>query len=136
MVSEQDRELQTRVADRKSQLIERLVQIAGQSGRDNARSTIKARLHELAEIIRMGAIDWNNVDDITRAKLDRWLADGPIIKTATPASVSSWEDEGGAVPVVWRRLDQVTARRLRPRDWYPLHTSQKLGPFCLVERES
>lgn len=134
MVSEQDRELQTRVADHKSKLIDRLVQIAGQSGRDDARGAIKSRLHQLAEIIRLGVDDWRNIDDITRAKLTRWLEDGAIIKTGGQASLDSWEDEGGAVPVAWRRLDATTAGRLRPRDWYPLHTSQRLGPFCIIDK--
>lgn len=70
-----------RVLDRKSQLIDELVQIAGHTSGDDARRTIKTRLHQLAEIMRAGVVDgWGNIADGTKAQLDHWLDDAAQAK--------------------------------------------------------
>jgi hypothetical protein len=119
MEGQQARELQMRILDRKSVLIDELVQIAGHQSGESARRTIKAKLHQLSEIIRNGVVDgWANISDLTKDKLDHWLGDAP--EATAPSSVESWEDEGGAVPLRTPGIDdQTLEQRLddRARSW-------------------
>jgi len=70
-------DLETRVADRKRELISEIVELK-QSSRTDAPETIdrlKARLSELARILKDGVVDgWANIGDRTRSRLDDWIA--------------------------------------------------------------
>lgn len=78
-----------RVLDRKSQLIDELVQIAGHHSGDDARRTIKTRLHQLAEIVRVGVVNgWGNIAEGTKAKLEHWLDDATQAKRPTEANLA------------------------------------------------
>jgi hypothetical protein len=70
-------DLETRVTMRKEQLSAKLLELNSEQllGAAEARDKIKARLSELDHIVKAGVVDgWAHVGDVTRAKLDRWLA--------------------------------------------------------------
>jgi len=70
-------DLETRIANRKRQLIAEIVECK-RSSRSNAVETgdkLKARLSELAHIVKEGVVDgWANVGARARLKLEAWLA--------------------------------------------------------------
>ena len=70
-------DLETRIANRKQELIAELIEHKKSSrlGAAEAIDKLKARLSELAHIVKAGVVDgWANVGDGARRKLDAWLA--------------------------------------------------------------
>lgn len=71
-------DLETRVEDRKRELIAEIVEHKKNISRPHAAEAIdkaKARLSQLAHIVKQGVVDgWANVGPATRLKLDEWLA--------------------------------------------------------------
>jgi hypothetical protein len=69
-------ELETRVETRKRALIAEIVEMKQNSSRAAATQAIdraKARLSELAHIVRLGVVDgWANVKPATQVRLDEW----------------------------------------------------------------
>lgn len=69
-------ELEIRVANRKRALIAEIIEHKQNSSRDGAIVAIeraKARLSELAHIVKLGVVDgWANVGPAARLKLDEW----------------------------------------------------------------
>jgi hypothetical protein len=74
----QQPDLETRVTNRKLDLISEIIEHKKNSLRFGAAAEIdriKARLSELAGIVKTGVADgWNNVDPQARVRLDAWLA--------------------------------------------------------------
>jgi len=70
-------DLETRVANRKQELISEIVELK-KSSRIGAVETIdklKARLSDLGHIVKEGLVDgWANIGDRTRRRLDEWVA--------------------------------------------------------------
>jgi hypothetical protein len=70
-------DLETRVANRKQELISEIVELK-KGSRVDAVETIdklKARLSELAHIVNEGVVDgWANIGARTRRRLDDWTA--------------------------------------------------------------
>ena len=70
-------DLETRVADRKRELITEIVEHKKSShpGAAEAIARLAARLAELAQIMKDGVVDgWANVGEGARRKLDDWIA--------------------------------------------------------------
>jgi hypothetical protein len=71
-------DLETRVENRKRELIAEIVEHKRNSSRAGAADAIKnakARLTELAHIVKEGVVDgWANVGPSTRLRLDEWIA--------------------------------------------------------------
>jgi prephenate dehydrogenase len=71
-------DLETRVARRKQELISEIVEHKKNSSRTGAAEAIdklKARLSELANIVKEGVVDgWANVGSSAKTKLDEWIA--------------------------------------------------------------
>jgi len=70
-------DLETRVANRKRDLIAEIVELKQNPSRAGAAEQIdriKARLSELAHIVKEGVVDgWANVGPSTTLKLDEWI---------------------------------------------------------------
>ena len=70
--------LETRVANRKRDLIAEIVELKKNPSRVGAAEAIdkiKARLSELAHIVKEGVVDgWANVGPSATLKLDEWIA--------------------------------------------------------------
>jgi hypothetical protein len=69
--------LETRIGALKQELIAKLTELqdGAEDGVAEARDKIKARLSELAHIVKAGVVDgWENINAATTAKLDSWLA--------------------------------------------------------------
>ena len=70
-------DLETRVANRKQELIDEIVEYKKGSRLDAADAVdrLKARLSELSHIVKEGVVDgWANVGQRARQRLDEWLA--------------------------------------------------------------
>ena len=71
-------DLETRVANRKRDLISEIVEHKNNSSRAGAAEAIdriKAQLSELAHIVKEGVVDgWANVGPGATLKLDEWMA--------------------------------------------------------------
>ena len=70
-------DLETRVADRKRELITEIVEHKKSShpGAPEAIARLASRLAELAQIMKDGVVDgWANVGEGARRKLDDWIA--------------------------------------------------------------
>jgi predicted transcriptional regulator len=71
-------DLETRIENRKRELISEIVENKKNSSRAGAAEAIdraKARLSELAHIVKEGVIDgWANVGPTAKRKLDEWMA--------------------------------------------------------------
>lgn len=71
-------DLETRVETRKRELIAEIVENKKNSSRPGAAEAIdraKARLSELAHIVKEGVVDgWANVGPAAKLKLDNWMA--------------------------------------------------------------
>jgi len=71
-------DLETRVANRKRELISEIVEHKkniSRVGAAEAIDRIKARLSELAHIVKEGVVDgWANVGPGAKLKLDEWMA--------------------------------------------------------------
>jgi hypothetical protein len=69
--------LETRVTNRKQELISEIVELKLGSRLDAVETIdrLKARLSELATIVNEGVVDdWSNIGARTRRKLDAWVA--------------------------------------------------------------
>ena len=70
-------DLETRIANRKQELIAEILEHKKNSSRAGAAEAIdkiKARLSELAHIVKEGVVDgWVNVGPKARVKLDEWM---------------------------------------------------------------
>jgi 3-oxoacyl-ACP reductase-like protein len=69
-------DLETRIAKRKDELVAKLTELQANAEITavEARDKIKARLSQLAHVVKEGVVDgWANINDATRSKLDRWL---------------------------------------------------------------
>jgi hypothetical protein len=71
-------DLEARVEYRKRELISEIVEHKKNSSRAGAAEAIdraKARLTELARIVKEGVVDgWANVDQTAKLKLDEWMS--------------------------------------------------------------
>ena len=71
-------DLETRVASRKQELISEILEHKKNSSRACAAEAIdkiKARLSELAHIVKAGVVDgWANVPPSAKRELDQWIA--------------------------------------------------------------
>ncbi len=71
-------DLETRVTARKTELIAEIIEHKKNCSRFGAAEsddTLKARLSELAYIVKEGVVDgWANVGPKTRIRLDEWVA--------------------------------------------------------------
>ena len=70
-------DLETRVANRKRELITEIIELKKSSRVDAAESIerLKARLSDLAYLMKEGVLDgWANVAERSRVKLDAWIA--------------------------------------------------------------
>ena len=70
-------DLETRVANRKRDLISEIVELKKSSrvGAAEAIDKLKARLSELAQIVKEGVVDgWANIGERTKRRLDEWIA--------------------------------------------------------------
>jgi hypothetical protein len=71
-------DLETRVANRKRDLISEIIEHKQNSSRAGAAEAIdkaKARLSELAHIVKEGVVDgWANLSSSAQLKLDEWMA--------------------------------------------------------------
>ena len=71
-------DLEARVTARKGELIEEIIEHkmnSSRAGAAEAIDTLKARLSELAHILREGVADgWANVGPTARTRLDQWMA--------------------------------------------------------------
>ena len=71
-------DLETRVENRKRELISEIVEHKKNSSRAGAAAAIdkaKARLSDLAYIVKVGVVDgWANVGPSAKLKLDEWIA--------------------------------------------------------------
>jgi hypothetical protein len=70
--------LETRVTARKAELIAEIIEHKKNSSRPGAAEAVdrlKARLSELAHIVKDGVVDgWANMGPKTRTRLDDWMA--------------------------------------------------------------
>ena len=72
-----EEDLETRVANRKRELITEIIEFKKSSRVDAAESIerLKSRLSDLAYLMKEGVVDgWANVDERSRVKLDAWIA--------------------------------------------------------------
>jgi len=71
-------DLESRVAARKQELISELLEHKKNSSRSGAAESVdklKARLAELAHIVKEGVVDgWSNVGPRAKLKLDEWMS--------------------------------------------------------------
>jgi hypothetical protein len=70
--------LEQRITVRRAELIAKLVEHRGNMHLDEvgAGDKVKAKLSELAHIMREGIVDgWSNIGDGVKQKLDRWLTE-------------------------------------------------------------
>ena len=71
-------DLETRVANRKREVIAEIVEHKkniSRAGAAAAIETLKARLSELAHIVKAGVVDgWANVGPSAKLRLDEWIA--------------------------------------------------------------
>ena len=70
-------DLETRVANRKRELITEIIEFKKSSRVDAAESIerLKSRLSALAYLMKEGVVDgWANVGERSRVKLDAWIA--------------------------------------------------------------
>jgi hypothetical protein len=84
--------LESRVNTRRAELIFKLTELRASLHLDavEAGDKIKARLSELAHIVREGVVDgWANLGDSVKRKLDGWLADSAKQIAAQPKSGQS-----------------------------------------------
>ena len=75
-ISEPD--LESRVTARRAELIAKLVELKADTRREaiEARDKLKAKLSELAHIVKWGIVDgWASLGDPVTHKLDQWLAE-------------------------------------------------------------
>jgi hypothetical protein len=86
--------LESRINARRAELIAKLIELRSSMHLEAAEAgdKIKARLSELAHVMREGVVDgWTTLGDSVKHKLDRWLADsashltvtGPVTVTVT-----------------------------------------------------
>ena len=77
-MTRQPLDLETRVGARKAELIAEIIEYKKNSSRFGAAEAIdgiKARLSELARIVKEGVVDgWANVGPAARVRLDEWMA--------------------------------------------------------------
>jgi hypothetical protein len=76
--TESDPDLESRISTRRDQLTAKLFELKTDTrvGTTEVRDKLKARLSELAHIIREGVVDgWASLGDKVTQKLDRWLAE-------------------------------------------------------------
>lgn len=72
-----DEDLETRVANRKRELITEIIEFKKSSRVDAAESIdrLKARLSDLAYLMKESVVDgWTNVGERSRVKLEAWIA--------------------------------------------------------------
>lgn len=70
-------DLESRVQARRAALTARLTELSDDTQLEAAkeRDQIKAKLSEVAHIIKEGVVDgWGSIGDVARRKLDHWLA--------------------------------------------------------------
>ena len=70
-------DLETRIANRKRDLISEIIELKTGSRLDAAETIdrLKGRLSDLAHIVKEGLVDgWSNINDRTRRRLDEWVA--------------------------------------------------------------
>jgi len=70
-------DLESRINTRRKELIARLVELKSDTRIEVAetRDKLKAKLSELAHIIKEGVVDgWASIGDVARQRLDHWLA--------------------------------------------------------------
>jgi hypothetical protein len=78
MIPNEPQTLEARVDHRKRQLIAELTMLKHdvKDGAAEARDKIKARLSQLAHIVKSGVVDgWANVDAAVTTRLDRWITE-------------------------------------------------------------
>jgi hypothetical protein len=71
-------DLESRIKLRRAELIGKLGELRGDTriAATEARDRLKARLSELAHIIKMGVVDgWTSLGDAVKHKLEHWLAE-------------------------------------------------------------
>ena len=71
-------DLESRITTRRNELIAKLFELNTETrvGTAEIRDKLKARLSELAHIIKEGVVDgWASLGDKATQKLDRWLAE-------------------------------------------------------------
>jgi hypothetical protein len=84
-------DLESRIQQRRAELIATLVELKADPrlATTEVRDRMKARLSELAHIIRVGVVDgWTNLGDTVKHKLEHWLADSERALRDLPAR--SW----------------------------------------------
>jgi hypothetical protein len=70
-------DLESRIKDRRAEIIAKLVELRPDTRLEatEERGKLKAKLSELAHIIKEGVVDgWANLGDVAKRKLDHWLA--------------------------------------------------------------
>jgi hypothetical protein len=70
--------LESRISARRMELIHKIHELKTDTrvGAVEARDKLKAKLSELAHIIKEGVVDgWTSLGDIAQRKLDHWLAE-------------------------------------------------------------
>jgi len=73
-------DLESRINMRRDEIIARLVELKSDTRIEVAemRDKLKAKLSELAHIIKEGVVDgWASIGDVAKRKLDHWLATDP-----------------------------------------------------------
>ena len=71
-------DLESRIKQRRAELIGKLGELTADTrlAATEARGRLKARLSELAHIIKMGVVDgWTSLGDTVKHNLERWLAE-------------------------------------------------------------
>jgi hypothetical protein len=71
-------DLESRITARRAELIGKLREIRAEAGLEvtQARDKLKARLSELAHILKEGIVDgWANLGDTVKNKLERWMSE-------------------------------------------------------------
>jgi hypothetical protein len=71
------RDLESRITTRRAEIIAKLVEIRADARTEavEARSNLKAKLSELGHLIKVGVVDsWANLGELTKQKLEHWLA--------------------------------------------------------------
>lgn len=69
-------DLEARVADRRRELIEELIEFKKRSGLSavEAGDAIKRRLSELDHLVKQSIVDgWQNISEAARARLESWI---------------------------------------------------------------
>lgn len=81
-------DLESRIQQRRGELIATLglLRADPRLATTEVRDQLKARLSELAHIIRVGVVDgWTNLGDTVKYKLERWLAEAECSMKDLPA---------------------------------------------------